>query len=489
MTAQAVDVAIVGAGFSGLAMAIALHAAGRDDMVVLEKGEGVGGTWRDNTYPGCACDVPSHLYSYSFAQNPDWTRRYAPQPEILAYLERCADTHGVRPFLRFGHEVTEARWDAARGRWRVSVRDRPPVLARALVLGTGALHRPAFPSVPGRATFEGPSFHSAAWDHDVDLRGRTVGVIGTGASAIQFIPPLVEQAERVVVFQRTAPWVLPRPDGPVPLWERAMYRAVPGLQRLYRWLLYAGMESQVAGFAGDPRLMAIARRLGERHLRDQVPDPARLALLTPSYTPGCKRILLSNDYYPAMARPHVSVETGALDAVAPDGVVLRDGRRIALDAIVYGTGFRVTEPVPPGVILGRDGVDLHARWSERMTAHKGTTVAGFPNLFVLMGPNTGLGHNSMVFMIETQVAYAMQALDTMDRRGAQALEVRPAAQQAWNEALQPRFEGTVWASGCQSWYLDGAGHNPTIWPGSTLEFWARLRRFDPDGYAFTPTGS
>lgn len=484
---RALHTIIVGAGFSGLGMAIALRKAGHEDFVVLEEADEVGGTWWANHYPGCACDIPSHLYSYSFEPNPDWSHAFAPQGEILAYLKRCADKYGVRPHLRLRARVTGADFDEESGTWRVRfVQDgqEAELRARFLVLGVGALSRPAYPEVPGIERFAGPAFHSARWDHEVPLSGKRVAVIGTGASAIQFVPQIVGRVGRLHLFQRTPPWVLPRPDRVMSAAERGLYRAVPGLQRLYRAWIYWTLELRGLGFTKHHGILKLAGALGRRHLRRQVPDPALREALTPKYTPGCKRILMANDYYPALSRENVEVVTQDIKEVTERAVVTADGVAREVDVIIFGTGFRVTDFVTPLNVRGRGGLELNQAWRDGVEAYMGTVVSGFPNLFMLMGPNTGLGHNSMVFMIEAQIRYALACMKEAAGRGARFVDVRPGAQAAFNGELQPRLQKTVWATGCRSWYLDSRGRNATLWPGLTLEFWLRARKVAAADYDF-----
>jgi cation diffusion facilitator CzcD-associated flavoprotein CzcO len=480
------ETVIVGTGFSGLCTAIQLKKRGDDSFVLLEKDDGIGGTWRANHYPGCACDVPSHLYSYSFEQNPTWSRMFAPQREILAYLERCADKYGVRPHVRLGHEVTGATFDEHASLWRIDVRGKPPMTARHLVLGVGALSRPAFPDIEGLDRFQGHSFHSAEWDHDHDLTGRRVAVLGTGASAIQFVPQIAGRVDTLHLFQRTPPWVLPKPDRPVTRLERRAFAAFPLLQRLYRSLIYWALELRAFAFTVGPWIMAAAAWMGRRHIRRQVHDPELRRVVTPTYTPGCKRILMADDYYPALDRPNVHVVTDPIARVTEGGVVTADGTEHPVDTLIYGTGFRVADYLSPMRIVGRGGVELNHAWREGVEAHLGTMVAGFPNLHLLMGPNTGLGHNSMVFMIEAQVHYVLRCMRLLERRGARTLDVRPPAQRRYNDHLQPRFSRTVWASGCASWYLDERGKNSTLWPGFTFEYWLRTRRVRLADYHLDP---
>jgi cation diffusion facilitator CzcD-associated flavoprotein CzcO len=475
------QIAIIGSGFGGLGAAIRLRQRGFTDFRIFERAADVGGTWRDNTYPGCACDVQSHVYSFSFAPNPDWSRSYSRQPEIWEYLRRCARDFGVLPHVRFRREVREAVWDERVQVWRIET-SRGTYTARVLVLASGALSEPALPALPGLDTFEGKAFHSARWDHTYDLKGRRVAVVGTGASAVQFVPEIQPLVSKLYVFQRTPPWVMPRTDRALGPGERRLFRRFPAAQRAARYTLYLLRELLVLGFRHIP-LSKLVERLALRHLERSVPDPALRARLTPDYAIGCKRILVSNDYLPALARPNVELVTCAVSEVREHSVVGADGVEREVDAIIYGTGFRVTDPPLAGHVRGRGGRSLAEVWAGSPRAHAGTTVAGFPNLFILMGPNTGLGHNSVLIMLEAQIEHLLSALEHMRERGAAAIEPRPEAQAAYVEELERRMEGTVWtAGGCASWYLDRTGRNSTLWPDSTWRFRRRVARLDPAEY-------
>jgi len=478
---------IVGTGFAGLGMAIRLKEQGREDFVVLERAQDVGGTWRDNHYPGCACDVQSHLYSFSFEQNPDWSRMFARQGEIWAYLRGCAQKYGLGPHLRFGADVSGARWDDATQRWVLTTRDGRRFTGRVLIPAMGGLSNPAIPSLKGRETFKGVQFHSAQWRHDVDLTGKRVAVIGTGASAIQFVPQIQKLAGRVDLYQRTPPWIVPKPDRAISAIERRLFRRVPLLQDLYRKAIYWMLEARILGFTVDPRLMKLFETVARRHLARQVPDAALRARLTPDYTIGCKRILISNDYYPALSQANVQVIADGVREIRANSVVAADGSEREVDVIIWGTGFQAADPVPRGVFFGRDGVDILDAWKDGAEAYKGTAVPGFPNLFFIVGPNTGLGHSSMVFMIESQVRYIADALESLDQRKAGTAEVSPSALRRYNDRLQARIGKAVWnTGGCQSWYLDQNGRNVTLWPGATWQFRLQTRRFDADHYRFEP---
>ena len=476
-----VRVAIIGSGFAGLGAAIRLKQEGEDDFVVLERADAVGGVWRDNRYPGAACDVQSHLYSLSFAPNPDWSHRFAPQAEIWAYLERCATDFGLRPHLRFGHDVEAAAWDDDALRWQIET-SRGALTAEVLVAAPGALAEPRLPDIPGLDSFEGRAFHTSRWDENVDLTGARVAVVGTGASAIQVVPAIQPRVERLVLFQRTPPWVMPRNDRRLGAFVRRLLARVPGVRRALRRALYTFREGFGVVFR-DLRVARLAERAARRHLRRQVPDPTLRAVLTPDYTFGCKRVLLSDDYYPALTQPNVTVVDGGVVEVRPHGVVGPDGTEHAADVIVFGTGFHVTDFPFAHRVRGRDGRCLADVWGPSPAAHLGTTVAGFPNLFVLSGPNTGLGHNSVILMIEAQIEHLVGALGFMAARGIAAVEPRPEAQTAFLDEVDAMMQGTVWTDGgCRSWYLDATGRNSTLWPGSVGAFRRRVEPFHADEY-------
>jgi cation diffusion facilitator CzcD-associated flavoprotein CzcO len=483
-------IVIIGSGFSGIGMGIALKKAGESGFVILEKASAPGGTWRDNQYPGCACDVPSPLYSFSFELNPSWSRLFAPQPEIWAYLRECSAKYGIDAHLRFSAKVESVEWDDATRLWTVRTQAGDRYVAHAVVSGAGALHLPSYPSIRGLATFKGMACHSSAWDSSRDLAGKRVAVIGTGASAIQMVPELARVAGQLAVFQRTPPWIHPRPNAPIPERTRALLGAVPGAARAVRYAVYWALEARALGFAVDPRLMAPLESMARAHLERQVPDPVLRARLTPDYTIGCKRILLSSDYYPALREPNVELVTEDIREITASGVVTADGAggevTREFDAIVYATGFRVTDAAVELNVTGRGGVKLADAWSAGVEALRGVTVPGFPNLFLLLGPNTGLGHTSVVFMIETQIQHVLSCLRILSRERASTIEARQDALRGYNDRLQRRLRRAVWnAGGCQSWYLDSHGVNRTIWPGFTFEYWARTRRARRSEYTVT----
>ncbi len=479
--AEHVRIAIVGSGFAGIGMAIRLKEAGIEDFVVLERADDVGGTWQANTYPGCQCDVPSHLYSFSFEPNPSWTRTYSRQPEIWSYLRRTAERHGLSEHLRFGHELTGATWDETQLRWLVETAGGD-FSAQLLIDATGPLSHPAVPAIRGLRRFEGKLFHSAQWDHDHDLTGERVAVIGTGASAIQFVPRIQKRVGQMHVFQRTAPWIMPHTDRPTSRFERQLYRRVPLAQRLVRTLVYWTRESYLVGFAKNPRMMRPAERIARLHMRHQVRDRTLRRKLEPDFRLGCKRVLLSNEWYPALTQPNVELVTDAISHIDGNRIVLADGSSREVDTIILGTGFHVTDPPTAHLVRGRGGVTLAKAAGPSPQAYLGTAMSGFPNVFRIIGPNTGLGHNSMVYMIESQLSYLMDAIRVMDEQGIATVEVRPEVMEAFNEEVQAMMSGTVWTSGCASWYLDATGKNATLWPDYTFRFRQRTRRFDPDAY-------
>jgi cation diffusion facilitator CzcD-associated flavoprotein CzcO len=483
MDVETTEVLIVGTGFAGLGTAIQLRKAGVEDFIILERDDGIGGTWWANHYPGAACDVESHLYSFSFEPNPEWSYMFARQAEIQRYLEGCADKHGLRDRIRLKSEVASARWDEARARWTVETKDGRRFEARAIVSGAGGLSRPAVPSIPGLEEFRGHTFHSARWDESFDLAGKRVGVIGTGASAIQIVPQIAKKAAKLDVFQRTPPWVIPHPDRPIAAWERMLFRTVPATQKLARFGIYLNREFvKGSGFLFAPGVLKIGTRIALRHLREQVADPVLREKLTPHYAFGCKRVLLSNEYYPALQKPNVELVTDAIERVTPTGVQTKDGRLHELDALVLATGFQVADVGAPFEVRGRADRSLDDAWRDTAEAYLGTTVPGFPNLFIIMGPNVGLGHNSMVYMIESQITYVLGALERMRSKKIDAVDVRPEVARKYNDELQARLAKTVWAGGCKSWYQNKAGKVVALWPGPTYEFRARTKRFDAESY-------
>lgn len=477
------SIVIVGTGFAGLCMAIRLKKAGIHDFTLLEQADEVGGTWRDNRYPGAACDVESHLYSFSFEPHSGWTQRFAPADEILEYLIRCVDKYQLRGHIRFRTNVVSARFDEASGQWTVVASDGATFRPRVLVVACGGLSRPAYPEIDGLTAFRGKIFHSARWDRSVSLEGKRIAVVGTGASAIQIVPAIASRVRHLAVYQRTAPWILPRPDRPIGPRERRLFRVLPAVQRWVRWAIYWQRETLALAFVAAPwMLKKFGEPLGRKHIETSVEDRAFRSKMLPTYPMGCKRILLASNYYEAVQRDNVEVVTDAIRKVVPDGIVTDDGAQREADAIVLATGFRAADPRGPFEIRGVSDRPLDDAWQDGAEAYLGITVAGFPNLFLFVGPNTGLAHSSMILMIESQAAYILGAIRAMRARRAKSVNVRSAAQARYNQRLQKRLGKTVWASGCHSWYLAPSGKNTTLWPGFTFEYRLRTARFDVRNY-------
>ena len=478
------EIVIAGAGFSGLGMGIRLKQHGYDSFLILEHAADVGGTWRDNTYPGCACDIPSMLYSYSFERRAGWTRTYPRQPELIDYLKAVSAKHGLNAHIRFNARLDEARFDEERGTWHVRTGDGATLTCRYLISAMGPLSKPRYPDVPGLERFAGAAFHSARWRHDVVLRGKNVVVVGTGASAVQFIPEIAPHVARLTILQRTPPWIVPRADGPVGPVRRFVRRWLPPYAWLVRKAVYWAQEIRAIGFVLNPKVLESREKLLRRFIERSVRDPELRRKVTPEYRAGCKRILLSDDYYPAIQRENVELVTTPLAEVREHSVVDADGREYPAEVVIYGTGFKASEGIVPVRMYGRDGAELSAAWREGMSAYLGTAVAGFPNLFFLIGPNTGLGHNSMIFMMEAQYRYILSALDEVKRRGASTVEVKPEAQARFNARLQEKMKGTVWATGCSSWYQDANGKNVSLWPGFTFAYRRLTARLKPERFRF-----
>ena len=474
--AAPLEAIIIGSGFGGLGMAIQLDRAGISQFLVLEKAADIGGTWRDNHYPGSGCDVPSHLYSYSFEPRTDWPHKYARQDEIHAYIRHCADKYHLRQRIRLNCEVSDARFDADSGCWQVTTASGETLTAHNLIAATGQLNRPLLPNIDGLGSFAGPAFHSAQWQHEVDLKGKRVAVIGTGASAIQFVPQIVPEVAQLDLYQRNAAWVLPKDDAEYSDNRRRWLTRLPLLHQLDRAWQYLSHEVRALGFVHFTSLVKSSEKAALRHLARQVSDPAKRAALTPDYPMGCKRILISNNYYPALNQPNVSIVTDGIEKVVPEGVVSREGRLHPADVLIYGTGFAATEFLAPIKVSGLDGKDLNATWRAGAEAYKGISIAGFPNLYVLYGPNTNLGHNSIIYMLESQFRYVINCIQARRDRGLRYLDLQPEVQARYNQKLQDAARDTVWAQGCQSWYLTADGKQTVNWPGFTFTYRQMTRK-------------
>jgi cation diffusion facilitator CzcD-associated flavoprotein CzcO len=478
------QILIVGAGFGGICAAIELRRHGFDDVRILEGAPELGGTWFYNSYPGAACDVPSHMYSLSYEQRRDWSRLCSPQGEILEYLRGVANEHGIRPLISFSQRVSSCVWDGATSRWHVRTEAGETHEADALVLATGQLHRPSIPALPGLVRFAGHSFHSSDWDHGYDLTGKRVAVVGTGASAVQFVPEIARQVDRLTVFQRTANWLLPRRNHVYPPWVRAVIARVPGLQRLRRALLFAFLELITLSIRHPRTFGRLSAMRSRSFMRAQLPDPELRRRAWPDYTFGCKRILFSSHYLPALARPNVELVTDPIAEVTETGLKTADGRVHEVDCIVWGTGFKATEFVAPMVVRGTAGQGLAAAWAGGAHAHLGLTVPGFPSMFLMYGPNTNTSGGSIIVYLEAQASYIRQALEHLRSGGYAALDVRAEVEAASDRELQARFAGTAWTE-CDSWYRDNAGRIVANWPGYMREYIERTRRFAPAEYVFT----
>jgi cation diffusion facilitator CzcD-associated flavoprotein CzcO len=478
MSVPQFDAVIVGSGFGGLCAAVKLKQAGIDNFVILEKDAQFGGTWQVNTYPGCAVDIPSHVYSFSFAPNPHWTRRLASQDELLAYTRAIVRDFGLAPHLRLGVAYQGAQFEEEGGYWTLRT-SAGTLSAKCVVSALGAMQRAAIPALPGIGNFAGTAFHSSRWNHAIDLRGKRVAVIGTGASAIQFIPRIAPIVAQLDVYQRSAHWIVPRHDRAIGPRERALLRRLAPVRMLYRAFNYALYEINAPLYVHFPRLFRLAQAVGLRHLHRQVADPLLRRQLTPDYTMGCKRVLVMNDYYPALTRPNVSLVTGAVSEVRAGSIVGADGGERPLDVLIYATGFQVGHA--PGAI------EVRGRGAGRLFEHdqdcyKGCAVAGFPNYFTVAGPNSGLGHNSMIYMIESSVNYVVEAIKTIRAQGLHSVEVRAEVQRDFVARVQRKLQGTVWNSGCRSWYLDAGGRNYAAWPGFSFTYRWATRRFDSENY-------
>ncbi|AFM15928.1 putative flavoprotein involved in K+ transport [Mycolicibacterium chubuense NBB4] len=476
------DTLIIGAGFTGLGTAIRLRQAGVDDIVIAERSDRVGGTWRDNTYPGVACDIPSLLYSFSFVKNPSWSRTYPSGAEICDHIEELTDRHGLRPLIRLNTEVTGLSFDERAGVWTANIKGRKRIAARTVVLAAGPLSDHTWPDIRGIDSYRGRKIHSAAWDHGYDFTGKRVAVIGTGASAVQIVPELVKTAGFVKVFQRTPGWVLPRLDVPTPAAVQTVFAKVPAAQELARQALFWGHEASATALVWNTPLSRLVAQLGKAHLRATVKDPWLRRQLTPDFTPGCKRMLISSDYYPALQRHNCKLIDWPIARISPAGIRTSDGVEHHLDAIVFATGYDVHLSGPPFPVTGLGGRSLQQEWADHPQAYKSASAHGYPNLFFMVGPNSGPGHNSLLVYVEGQIGYAVRGVTTILQRDLVYLDVRAEVQHRYNERIQQRLTKTTWMSGCRSWYLTADGFNASMYPGLATQYLRQMRQFRLEDY-------
>lgn len=477
------EVLIIGAGFGGLGAAIRLRQQGVNDIVILERANEVGGTWRDNRYPGAACDIPSNLYSYSFAPNPDWSRAYSPSQEILGYVHHLVEQFSLQPLLNFGCNVVDAAFDEEGGFWSVTTDKGTVYRGRSLIAASGGLANASFPKIEGIDTFQGKRMHSARWDHDYDIAGKRIAVIGTGASAIQIIPELVKKAAKVTVFQRTPGWVLPRLDYRSPDWAKALFKTAPGTQSLLREALFWGHECMAFSFIWNTPMTTVVERLSRAFLHAQVKDPWLRRQLTPDFRIGCKRVLMSSDYYPALQAPNCKLITWPIARISPDGIRTAEGIEHQFDCIVFATGFDVSKSGTPYPIRGLGGRVLAEEWSRGAQAYKSVNVSGYPNLHFILGPNSGPGHNSALVYMEAQIGYIVQCVSSLRQQGLAWRDVRPEVQKRYNHAIQKRLSRTNWNSGCKSWYLTEDGFNPSMYPGFATQYAQQMAVLRDEDYS------
>lgn len=485
MTTSSLSVAIIGAGFAGIGAAIRLKDQGISDFAIFERGTRVGGTWRDNTYPGAACDIPSRLYSYSFAPNPDWSHTYSGSAEILEYIDTMVESAGIAPHIRFEHTVTGVEYDEQAGEWTVNLDGREPVRARSVIVASGPLANASLPNIPGIETYEGRKIHSARWDHDYDFAGKKVAVVGTGASGVQIVPELVKVAKSVKVFQRTPGWVIPRVNTPTGSWLKRIYKDVPLAEKLMRSAWFWGHESVALGVVWDSPFTRVVEALSLANLRMQVKDPWLRRQLKPDFSAGCKRLLMTSDFYPALQADNCKLVTWPIARLSAKGIRTVEGIEHQFDAIVFATGFEVSKAGTPFPVVGIDGRNLAAEWSKGAYAYRSVAVSGYPNLYFTFGPNSGPGHSSALVYMEAQIDYIVEAISKLQQFGWKSLDVRPEVQARYNKDIQQRLQSTTWNSGCQSWYLTDDGFNATMFPGFATQYVNQLRTVELADYKIT----
>lgn len=477
---EAIEVAIIGAGFGGIASAVRLKQAGKSNFKIFEQQSELGGTWRDNTYPGCSCDVPAPVYEYSFYSNPKWSQLFAGHSEILSYLKNCVSHFDLLKHIQFNTEITEIRFLKEPGIWEIRDDKKQVYYARYVIAALGPLNIPNFPNIKGRETYAGISFHSNRWNHDFDLKDKSVAVIGTGASAIQFVPEIAKEVKELFIFQRTPPWIAARPNIKMPGFVKTLFSKLPKVQQLFRGIIYRIMEFRGQGLTGNKRLNRIMEKNSRRYIRRAIKDPTLRRAVTPNYKVGCKRMLFSSDFYPALNQENVQLVTDAIKEINQKGVLVDQQKDFEVDAIIYGTGFIAADYTKRFEAIGQNGESLKARWIEHgPTAYKGTVTHGFPNLFFIMGPNTGLGHNSVVHIMESQNNFIMDYIDKLsDLPGQAYFDVLPEIEEQYNKDLQEGLENMVWNSGCNSWYISSKGKNTNIYPGLSDQFRAMTKEVD-----------
>ena len=480
------DIVVIGTGFAGVCMGIKLLENGFNDFVILERSNDVGGTWRDNTYPGAACDVPSHLYCFSFEPNPNWSRMYSGHKEIYDYTWHCVRKYGLEKHIIFEKSILGGDYDAANSEWTINMTDGTSMKCNKWINGMGPLNRPVFPNLEGFNDFKGDYFHSSEWRHDVDLKGKKVAVIGTGASAVQITPNIADEVSELHVFQRTASWIIPKRDRDMMGWEKWLFRKVPFVQKLYRWFIYWQNEVRTPIFVHYPQLTKYTGLLGSSYLKRVIKDPELRQKLTPHYSMGCKRILPSNHFYQTLNKEHVLLHADGIERITENGILDKNGNETKVDCIIYATGFEAADFPKWFKVSGDKGQQLMDVWKEGPEAYLGAVVSGFPNMFMLIGPNTGLGHTSMTIMIEACVNYVVECLKTIRKREAKSMDLKPEVQTAFNEDLQKRLAKTVWMTGgCQSWYISKTGKNTSLWPMSTLTYMSRTKRVNEGDFSFS----
>ncbi|MCB1180367.1 MAG: NAD(P)/FAD-dependent oxidoreductase [Leptospiraceae bacterium] len=483
MKNELLDAIVIGTGFAGLCAAIKLKEE-KMSFVVLEKDNGVGGVWKVNTYPGAQCDVQSHLYSFSFDQNPNWSRSYGLQNEIQTYLKKSSEKYGVTPHILFNTEVTSSKWNEEENYWEVEVKSGKVFYAKTVFFGIGGLSQIAMPDIKGLKSFKGKLFHSARWDHSTVIKNKKVAIIGSAASAIQIIPAIAKDVKKLTVLQRSASWIIPKNDRLYSELEKLSFNLFPPLLWLSREITYWMLEWRAMAFVYSPQMLNNFQKLIENYIKMKVKDPELAKKVTPNYKIGCKRILLSDNYYETIQRPNVEIETNQIKEINETGILLNNGTHIEADIIITATGFKAADDVVPFDVIGKNGVSLEKEWEEGAQAFLGTTIKGFPNLFMIVGPNTGLGHNSMVYMIEAQTNYSIKALRFIKKNKISSLEVKPEIQKKYNDSLQEKLEKSIWnTGGCASWYLNKNGRNTTLWPGFTFEFKKLTEKFNINDYS------